>query len=88
MKVGLALGGGAARGIAHMGVLMELEKAKIPIDVIVGTSIGALLGGMYAINPNAEEVKGKLLGFFQARSSTSVTWMSLTPPRPKRSGDC
>ncbi len=67
MKVGLALGGGAARGLAHVGVLMELEKAGIPIDLIVGTSIGALVGGMYAINPNADEVKGRILGFFTGK---------------------
>ncbi|MFQ5431144.1 MAG: patatin-like phospholipase family protein [Nitrospinota bacterium] len=67
MKVGLALGGGAARGVAHTGVLIELEKAGIPIDIIAGTSIGAVIGGMYAINPNAEGVRAKLLGFFNSR---------------------
>ena len=47
-RVGLALGGGAARGIAHIGVLDVLEKHKIPIDYIAGTSAGAIAGGMYA----------------------------------------
>ena len=68
MKVGLALGGGGARGVAHTGVLMELEKAGIPIDIIAGTSIGAVVGGMYAINPDAEDIREKMLGFFSSRN--------------------
>ncbi|HKQ62769.1 MAG TPA: patatin-like phospholipase family protein [Candidatus Polarisedimenticolaceae bacterium] len=47
-KVGLALGGGAARGLAHVGVLRALEREQIPIDVIAGTSIGAIIGAAYA----------------------------------------
>ena len=47
-KLGLALGSGAARGLAHIGVLKILEEAKIPIDIITGTSMGALIGPMYA----------------------------------------
>ena len=47
-KVGLALGGGFARGIAHVGVLRALEAAEIPIDVITGTSVGALVATAYA----------------------------------------
>lgn len=47
-RVGLALGGGAARGIAHIGVLEVLEEANIPIDCIAGTSAGAIAGGLYA----------------------------------------
>ncbi len=47
-KVGLALGGGGAKGIAHIGVIKELEKAGIEISFISGTSIGALVGGFYA----------------------------------------
>lgn len=46
--VGVALGGGVARGIAHIGVLRELEKNKIPIDLIAGTSVGSLIAGAYA----------------------------------------
>lgn len=48
MRVGLALGGGGARGAAHIGVLAELESARIPIHVIAGTSVGSLVGGLYA----------------------------------------
>ena len=47
-KLGLALGSGAARGLAHIGVLKVLDEAKIPVDIITGTSIGALIGAMYA----------------------------------------
>lgn len=47
-KVGVALSGGAARGLAHIGVLEVLSQAGIPIDVITGTSMGSLVGGLYA----------------------------------------
>lgn len=47
-KIGLALSGGAARGIAHIGVLKVLEEYKFPIDYIAGTSMGAIIGGIYA----------------------------------------
>ena len=43
-KIGLALGGGAARGMAHIGVLEILDKENIPIDMVAGTSAGALVG--------------------------------------------
>lgn len=50
---GLALGGGGARGITHVGVLKVLEKAGLVPDVIAGTSVGALMGGAYACRPDA-----------------------------------
>ncbi len=55
--IGLALGGGMARGCAHVGVLRELEKHQIPIDLIAGTSVGSLIGGAYAagMTPDAVE---------------------------------
>jgi NTE family protein len=52
-KVCLALGGGAARGLAHLGVIKVFEDAKLPIDLIAGTSLGALIGGLYASQPDA-----------------------------------
>ena len=61
-KVGLALGGGAARGIAHIGVLNILEKEGIPIDVIAGTSAGAIVGSLYARSKNAALIKEKIAG--------------------------
>jgi NTE family protein len=48
LRVGLALGGGAARGLSHLGVLRALVREKIPIDIIVGASMGAIVGGAYA----------------------------------------
>lgn len=56
-KVGLALGGGGARGAAHIGVLRVLEKENIPIDYLVGTSAGALIAALYSggINPDGLE---------------------------------
>ena len=48
-KVGLVLSGGGAKGVAHIGVLKVMEEAGIPIDYIAGTSMGAIVGGMYAI---------------------------------------
>jgi NTE family protein len=47
-RIALVLSGGGARGVAHVGVLVALEKYHIPIDLIVGTSIGSLVGGLYA----------------------------------------
>ncbi len=55
--VGLALGGGMARGCAHVGVLRELEKHQIPIDLIVGTSVGSLIGGAYASGLSPDQVE-------------------------------
>jgi NTE family protein len=52
-KVCLALGGGAARGLAHLGVLKVFEDAKLQVDFIAGTSLGALIGGLYATQPDA-----------------------------------
>jgi len=59
-RIGLALGGGGARGLAHIGVLRVLEKEEIPINLIVGTSIGALVGGAYASGINPDELQKKV----------------------------
>ncbi|MHB2153744.1 patatin-like phospholipase family protein [Calditrichota bacterium GD2] len=55
-KVALVLSGGGARGVAHIGVLKALEKYKIPIDLIVGTSIGSVVGGLYASGYTTDEI--------------------------------
>lgn len=55
-KVGLVLSGGGSKGVAHIGVLMALEEAGIPIDYITGTSMGAIIGGMYAAGYSPEEL--------------------------------
>lgn len=55
--VGLALGSGAALGLAHIGVLKALEREKIPVDIIAGSSIGALVGSLYAVGLSAAEIE-------------------------------
>lgn len=55
-KVGVVLSGGGAKGTAHVGVLKVLEKAGIPIDYIVGTSMGAIVGSLYSIGYSPEEL--------------------------------
>ena len=56
-KVAVVLGGGAARGFAHVGVIRVLEREKIPIDLIVGTSVGSLVGAIYADKKNSFELE-------------------------------
>lgn len=56
-KIGLVLGGGGARGIAHIGVLRVLEELRIPIDYIAGTSMGSIVGGLYATGMDAEALE-------------------------------
>jgi len=56
-RVALVLGGGAARGFAHVGVIRALEQEKIPIDLIVGTSVGSLIGALYAYEMNSFELE-------------------------------
>jgi len=55
-SIGLALGGGFARGLAHIGVLKVLEEEKIPINFIAGTSVGALIGAVYASGAHPQEM--------------------------------
>ena len=74
-RIGLVLGGGGARGAAHIGVLKELERLRVPVDAIVGTSMGAAVGGLYASGMTADELEDLF---------TSVDWaatMSDDPPR-------
>jgi NTE family protein len=68
-KVGLALGGGYARGLAHIGVLEVLEREGIPIDLISGTSIGALIGALYAKEKDAALIK---------KQATQLDWIGMT----------
>src|SRR6267142_294557 len=56
LPVGVALSGGAARGLAHIGVLKVLEEAGIPVDVITGTSMGSVVGGLYAVGYTAAQL--------------------------------
>ena len=65
-RVALALGGGGARGCAHVGVLKVLEREGIPIDMIVGTSIGAVVGAMYATLGRAADVEQRFKDFLRS----------------------
>jgi NTE family protein len=55
-KSALALSGGSARGLAHLGVLQEIEQSNLKFDLITGTSMGALIGGLYALYGNSARV--------------------------------
>jgi NTE family protein len=57
LKIGLALGSGGAKGLAHIGVIKTLEENNISIDFIAGSSIGALIGGFYAATKNIEQIE-------------------------------
>ncbi|MDX1303110.1 patatin-like phospholipase family protein [Photobacterium sp.] len=60
-KIALVLSGGGAKGAAHIGVLEVLESNRIPIDMVTGTSMGAYVGGMYALGLSVKEVKHRTL---------------------------
>ncbi len=74
-RIGLVLSGGGARGIAHIGVLKVLEEQHIPIDAIAGTSMGAVVGGLYASGLTAREIEGIM---------TSLNWQDAFRDRPPR----
>ncbi len=77
-KLGLALGGGAARGLAHIGVLEVLEREGIAVDMIAGTSIGAAVGALYAQGKSAGRIKELVLDTGWRRL---VSLVDLTLPR-------
>lgn len=56
-KVAVVLAGGGAKGFAHIGVLKVLEREGIPVDMIVGTSIGSIVGGLYAVGYTADQIE-------------------------------
>lgn len=60
-KIGLALSGGGARGAAHVGVLRVLEELRVPVDYIAGTSMGAIVGGLYASGMSLDEIEKALV---------------------------
>ncbi|MDD5168301.1 MAG: patatin-like phospholipase family protein, partial [Syntrophales bacterium] len=61
-RIGLVLSGGGARGIAHIGVLRVLEQMRVPIDCIAGTSMGAIVGGLYAAGASPDELEELVTG--------------------------
>jgi NTE family protein len=74
-RVGLVLSGGGARGAAHVGVLKVLDEMRVPIDAIAGSSMGAVVGGLYASGMSADEIE-KLI--------RSVNWQEAFRDRPPR----
>ena len=70
-KLALVLGGGAAKGYAHIGVIKVLEKHGIKPDLIVGTSMGALVGGMYAVGKDTSYME-KLVSKFNSLGNFSL----------------
>ena len=60
-RIGLVLSGGGARGFAHVGVLKALEAARVPVDVIAGTSMGAIVGGLYASGMSPQALETELM---------------------------
>jgi len=74
-KIGLVLGGGGAKGNAHIGVLKVLEELQVPIDYIAGTSMGAIVGALYASGLTADEVETLI---------TSIDWKDVFSGEPAR----
>jgi NTE family protein len=81
IKFGVALGGGGSRAMTHLGVLTVLQDAGIRIDAVAGSSMGAILGAMYAFQPDAAEVKRQAFRYFAGSSL-----FGLTPKPPKNDG--
>ena len=74
-KVGLVLSGGGARGVAHVGVLKVLEELRVPVDFIAGTSMGSLVGGLYAAGMSPAEMEKKI---------QAIDWVSIFSDDPAR----
>lgn len=74
-RIGLVLSGGGARGFAHVGVLQALEAARVPIDFVVGTSMGAIIGGLYASGWSPKALEREIL---------DVDWATLFTQRLPR----
>jgi NTE family protein len=82
-RIGLALGGGGARGLAHIGVLRVLDSEKIPIDLIVGTSIGALVGGAYASGISPDELRKRVDAYLNSTEFQSSAMKAFETARAK-----
>ncbi len=78
--VGLVLSGGAAKGLAHVGALREIEAAGIPIDVVTGTSMGAIVGGLYAMGIPVDSLEALVVGRNLTALFTGGVDRGSTPP--------
>lgn len=70
-RVALVLGGGGAKGIAHIGVLEELKQANIPIDLVVGCSAGSIVGALYCDTPDPDRILS-ILGHMRTRTTLDI----------------
>ncbi|MCF6171099.1 MAG: patatin-like phospholipase family protein [Bacteroidales bacterium] len=86
MKIGVALGGGGARGLAHIGVLKVFEKNKIPISQISGTSIGAVVGGLYAVFRDAGRVEAFMYKLVSSTAFQDLNLDAFDPDPSKNAG--
>jgi len=84
LKVGLALGGGAARGLAHIGVLRALVREGIPIDIITGTSMGAVVGGAYAAMGDIAEIERRVRGLLTSGEFQQMRMSFLRETKSRR----
>lgn len=78
-KIGVALGCGGARGFAHIGVLKVLQKADIKIDLIVGASMGSIIGSLFALGYSLEEIEKEALSF--NKKKMRKTFFDLASPK-------
>ncbi len=78
-KIALVLGGGGARGLAHIGVLKVLEEEKVPIDIVVGTSVGSLIGALYCSGIPVEKIEkiGEDVQWNKITNMRSITLLKL-----------
>jgi NTE family protein len=85
-RIGLVLGGGGAKGAAHVGVLRVLEDLHIPIDCIAGTSMGALVGATFASGKSPKEVEKEVLAINWSQTVDGAGLRDRSPPtcRPGR----
>ena len=74
-RIGLVLGGGGARGLGHIGVLRVLEELRVPVDYISGTSMGAIIAGLYAAGLSPDEIETAM---------ASIDWEDLASDLPRR----
>jgi NTE family protein len=86
-RIGLVLGGGGAKGAAHVGVLGVLEELRIPIDCIVGTSMGALVGGTFASGMDAKELEHAVRSISWQEAIGRSTLRNKVPMRRKLAGN-
>lgn len=75
LKIGIALGGGGARGLAHVGALKVLDEEGIPVDVVTGTSMGSIVGGLYAVGYSPAQLESIVV---------SVDWATVFDDRASR----